>query len=861
MSLFKKNKPTMIPLLQEPEDKMFNDIKRYKENEELDEPEDMDFPLQSEDIYLKIDEMNELTPINENYIKNIYETIGTYREGEPARFETLLKNVKEIFEQIGGSYNNLFDFSYKMSKKLEVTKEQIETCYEVLLNKKNATTLDLDAYTLSALGRMVSYSYTKLDQFKIKDMTKLEESIAKIIDKKINIYDEFVKWCIKENKDPKKEKITEYYKKRRKDYDCLPEVIFLVNHFSSITTVNLELDKIYNQEFSEEEYKYFEIGVLNIHWILRSLENIKFNLICREMQRTLFKRYKEKIIDTCNKNNDVLKPKDLILDNPIFFRKKSNFSHQLKPIKFICENEANDVTLSKTVELKEKKTLFSTKTIGKALKSIKTISENILNLGKEKSAVITRTEIVRQNLNFFEFIIICIFSLNEAKQGINVELTMNDTFNGEFFLLLKDIYKFEWIPKEDSSQFHLLDLLIFNKIIYNVQKLDIEINCLDFVTFNKFLSFFYFNQATTKFNMSLFSSDFIYTPEFIYKIYSEIYLDKSAENLKGNYEADTYLFCDIKDLEDKILDRLFPNFQILLSTLFEIIYNRKKLTEIGFNIDAPKNIINKSKYMNSIYKFILNLLFYVSKNNINKFAILSPSTEFNSCIKPEIDEVIKGINFNQKNNLEELAMQVKFYELESINCFITDKLRVLNIGNLDLKTLEYLCKSICSYKFNTSSKLEQLSIGLSETVTEFSEHLKKLLYKLFNIKINNLTSLTLLTNLDLSDEKEYSNLLKLLNYNWISSYVITFSGGEEFNTDESSSKLQYIVPSNLGTKLLDKRSLKKIENHKDTTDSAFWYLRYKLRDKKVNKKIIFDILKFINIVKSPKLSHYYANKN
>ena len=65
-------------------------------------------------------------------------------------------------------------------------------------------------------------------------------------------------------------------------------------------------------------------------------------------------------------------------------------------------------------------------------------------------------------------------------------------------------------------------------------------------------------------------------------------------------------------------------------------------------------------------------------------------------------------------------MQVKFYELESINCFITDKLRFLNIGNLDLKTLEYLCKSICSYKFNTSSKLEQLSIGLSETVTEFS---------------------------------------------------------------------------------------------------------------------------------------------
>ena len=57
--------------------------------------------------------------------------------------------------------------------------------------------------------------------------------------------------------------------------------------------------------------------------------------------------------------------------------------------------------------------------------------------------------------------------------------------------------------------------------------------------------------------------------------------------------------------------------------------------------------------------------------------------------------------------------------------------------------------------------MEELTIALSETVTEFSEDLKKLLYKLFN----NLTSLTLLKNLDLSEKKEYSNLLKLLNYN------------------------------------------------------------------------------------------------
>ena len=86
--------------------------------------------------------------------------------------------------------------------------------------------------------------------------------------------------------------------------------------------------------------------------------------------------------------------------------------------------------------------------------------------------------------------------------------------------------------------------------------------------------------------------------------------------------------------------------------------------------------------MNSIYKFILNIFFYFSRNKINKLCIISPFTEFDSCIKPEINDLIKSINFPQNKLLEELTLQFKFNELESINCFISTKLRILNIGNL-----------------------------------------------------------------------------------------------------------------------------------------------------------------------------------
>jgi hypothetical protein len=300
MSVLKKGKAGIIPPLQEPKDDMYDAIKRYVDNDNLPDPEDMDFPLpKPEDMYLKINELNEMTTINENYLKNIYMRIGNYREGEPERFELLLKNIKEIFESMCGTYNNLFDFSYKISKKLDLTKDIIEQCYRVLLNENNAKTLDLNYNILKSLGQMICYSYSKLDTYKIKDMAKLNEAINKFSGKNINIYGQFFNWCANEHKDPNKEKITEYNKKRRKDYDCLPEIIFLINHFSSITTLNLELDKIYKENLTEEEYKYYEIAILNLHWILRSLEKININLSCTDVQkRFIFKRYKEKICET-----------------------------------------------------------------------------------------------------------------------------------------------------------------------------------------------------------------------------------------------------------------------------------------------------------------------------------------------------------------------------------------------------------------------------------------------------------------------------------------------------------------------------------------------------------------------------------
>ena len=103
----------MIPQLEEPEDKFFESIEEYKAKESQD-VEDNEFPLpKMEDMHLKINEKNDLSPIDKKYLLDIFDVLNSYRKGEIERFDNLLTTVKEIFENISGSYYDLFEFCSK----------------------------------------------------------------------------------------------------------------------------------------------------------------------------------------------------------------------------------------------------------------------------------------------------------------------------------------------------------------------------------------------------------------------------------------------------------------------------------------------------------------------------------------------------------------------------------------------------------------------------------------------------------------------------------------------------------------------------------------------------------------------------
>ena len=153
---------------------------------------------------------------------------------------------------------------------------------------------------------------------------------------------------------------------------------------------------------------------------------------------------------------------------------------------------------------------------------------------------------------------------------------------------------------------------------------------------------------------------------------------------------------------------------------------------------------------------------------------------------------------------------------------------------------------------------------------ELNDEIKILFGKLFRIKINGLVSLNLITDICLKDKNQYLDLLKLLNYNWVTNYIIKFNDSSKNIYAKEKSKLlslHCLISHFLEKKMQGKNVSENVKNIEDIYDYSYWYLKYLFihrysKEKNNNNKInkyIFDILKYTHYEKIPKVSHIYEN--
>ena len=486
-------------------------------------------------------------------------------------------------------------------------------------------------------------------------------------------------------------------------------------------------------------------------------------------------------------------------------------------------------------------------------------------------------DLINNNSRILELILMILFSLNDFNTSINVELIMNDSFRREYNSYFKTCLSLSDEEKHKIGQFHVFDLLLINSKISKIYELNLEINTLDVLAFDKILNLIHKNDILNSLKISFFSSDVTYLTQSIYKIYTENF--GKDQLFQYSDACEYYLFNNNYDTEVKMLNDLSVYFISNLTLLFELIINKKKLTKLGFNFCVPGIMISRENYMLPMLKFIINILFYISnikcnKNKCKSLCILSPYTSLDMRIIPNLNKIIENIDFQNNKCLEELTIHMQMYKIVKISNFIGYNLKTLCIGDLDLVSFDSLTNYLCKYDFNKSSCLENLTIGLSKNILEFTTEIKILLRKLFNIKISKLVIMNLYTNIIIEDKNNYLYLLNILNNNWIPTYNIilnAFSSSMLYKYRKEIDRLKYFVPHDLENELLepdDKSKIKNIggrnkESILDPNDEIFWYLKYlfnnvytdDIKNDERNKNLVSGILKYLYFEKTPHIEH------
>ena len=630
-----------------------------------------------------------------------------------------------------------------------------------------------------------------------------------------------------------------------------------IKNHSLMYNIKWDFEHEFNlEEYSKNEITNKEIYIKNIvydkYFILCCFEerNIKIE---NDGKRHIFNSliYKNKIFsstDSLIKVNKNDKNKDNYKDR---MNKNSICSDNYDYFELISDDE-NDTSSYKGESTKIK---LENKNKKKSKKQ-----EIIQNKHKEYS------ELIEKYSGIFDIILMIICGITRLESIKKLNLLSNDFYNKDLINYMIKTYGVDIASIDD--EFHILDMLSNqNK---NINLLNIEINSLDIVSFDKIMEIIYNNQNLNSLKLSFFSADVSYFTITLLKAYEEI---KNYEEII-KYVVNEGNNLTIDSFEEKIVNDISIFFIDNLYLLFEIIKNKKNLEILGLNFDLPSILINNMNYRIPIFKLLLNIIFlidnyeYNNKNKIKKLTLLSPYTIFDSRSDSNIDLIFKDIRiYKYSKILEELNIQVKFFNMTYIKNLISQNLTILSIGDLDLISFSNLINYITSYNFSIKSKLISLNIKLLNKITTFNTEIKIILRELFGIKIKSLLNLKLFTNIIIENKADYSYLIKIIKSNWIPSYTIILNEKSDevidfFNI--SQEKIPFIVSSSIENIIFKDAKLKLI-NRKDNIqeDEIFWILKYifncKYSDRSLNileiQNLIYHILKYLYLTSNVKLSH------
>ena len=846
---------------------------------------------------------NEIQKIN-NSLQKPFISIDSknyFMKNDQEKSEELNKRFKTKYE-IKNLTENLKELTRKIKEQMfskifpGIKQDFFSICFNIgkildkegLLNKKNLgkhlnffflnqnlyadkATIQIDFNFINNCGPLIAFAYKRIKKYKIKDDISFINAINKIINNNVDVKHDFDLYFSEINNKHENPKKMKYLKKIKNNFIIQPELIYLINLFSSTRKIIIDIN-IPEKENKSYIFFYYILCLLNFPYIIKSISCIKFEImnedlfiyrqevnekkLMRENCITFKKNITNKIISTKEKLNEI--NNDYFLNQyKLIDTKKIQEQIQISS----AMDRLNSIYIDEIIENPSKPNddnFIIINNVNKNISSNKEINTEKNSFKKWFNSNYEEEDLSEKILKFYkilEMIMITFFSFENFEHLNNLELILIDTFYSELINYLNIKFQIQ------IDNFHIL-YLVYNKII-ELKTLNLEINSFDIITFNELLSILY-NSKASIFKLSLFTKEFFYSSQFLYKVYRQGIKKKIIkEDKKSN------------DRSLKFNERFFKNiyhyFEKNLNSLFEILKNKNyKIFSIILNIPSP--ILNNDKYILAIIKFIMNIfiLFFDDEESITEdISILSPSLVINSNKYLFIEEFLENNNIKNKKLLI-LDLHFKFYNIRNTHKFISQNLIILNIGDFDIISFKYFVDNITQYKFIKNTSLQQLSIKINKTIIQFNEEIKLTMAKLFNINIINLL-ICLYTNIQINLD-EYEEIINLLQDNLMHSYNLSFNtNSEQLIKDnyQQTNKLICIEPKEPGySKMIN--VLDSLDGTKEKQTAEFpdinYCLNYKINkitfynniqiDFYIQKKITSNILKYLFITNKPTVNFY-----
>ena len=917
---------------------MLDNIKQKPKKKEILFGDEEDEYLE-EDNYFKIDGKNTFSigDVEESKDK-LYKILNDNDDFIIDNLELQKKILSLFYEKLFKTDSDPFNICHALSKQLikslNINNKIIDEKLDYFINKKKdykySKKIEFDKENVTYLGYILAYAYDKFSKYKISNGKDLKEKVDKTKEEIIDILILYLTDCNEKNLPKEKCSKTLFCKKNRSNFQIPGTYIFLLNSFTYINTIEINFN-FEEEKLTKDDVNLLIISILNIQYLFHSKINVKINLIHEELQCLLYRRFYKELYKNTPKGNfkmifmnklDVYKKKwdfetefllekhrnnkrnifekefeqkfnsETLLDENISLNNNSyNFIYKTPKkeelLSNINDNSNNNSSTNYNIYKSQKIVLnknknnvsmfnlkddsnnnFNSSTMSKSNNLVKSFSSNksinssnflykLENNPNKNIENLHYDNIIEKYKKSLQLILLTTDSLCHFTNMKRLDLILNDCYQSELQYYLNN-----YCTTEDvNNKIYIIDILI-NKV-RKLEEFNIELNILDHITFNKILSFINYNPSLTSIKMSFFSSDATYLRQTIYKIYYQNLGSKSISI-------------------SEIIDMILPHFVQSLEILFELI-KIKDFKKIAVNFDTPSIIEVNNSYMNTIFKFIMNLIFLVDNPNsqIEKLVILSPCTQFDSRFLPSIDNILEDINFNLNNKfLNELSLHLQLSMIKNIHNLITERLILLNIGDCDVFTFNELTKFLASYKFCKISSLKKISISLLNSIIEYTDKIKNIFYKIFSIKIKQLTELNIYTNIYINKDS-YIELTDIFKNNWISKCRLVLNPRSEIEINDSNEGINnniiYLVSRSLEDKLLssdelvirnkiffDKDKKNKIVNDKD--DNIFWLSKrlfyIKNKDKKPTlqkfikqKDFIFNILKYAYFTKKVEINY------